>query len=162
VHYRYIAWHYGSSALYLAYRWGWRGLPPEAHSGSFINAFKPRSPPTGGGAGEVGDMGCLQLYFGALMRSVKRTLTNQKYLDKFHPHSFLTLSLQLSVAYNEVEKFARVWCNSNPLLSEVSAIKEIFEVENRDDIVWMMELLANKYANENIDRLLYLLSTVKR
>jgi len=106
-------------------------------------------------------MNCLQIYLGALMRRVKRTLSNQKYLDKFYPHSFLTLTLQMSVAYNEAEKFARAWCDSSEL-NEVVAIKEIFEVDNKDDATWMAELLSNKHVAENIDRLIYIVSTIKR
>jgi len=108
-------------------------------------------------------MSCLTNWLDYLRRRVKRTLANQGYLDKFYPHSVLTFNLQLGVAYErEIDKFARTWCNSNlNIINEVVALKEIFEAENKDDIVWMMELLSNKYANENVDRLIYSLSVVK-
>jgi hypothetical protein len=113
----------------------------------------------------VVQMGCLNLWLDYLRRRTKRILANQNYVDKFYPHSVLTINLQLSAAYEaELEKFARIWCvfGSKLLFNEVLAMKEIFEVENKDDAVWMAELLSNKYVAENIDRLVYLLSVVKR
>jgi hypothetical protein len=97
------------------------------------------------------------------MRRAKRVLVNENYLDKFYPHSILTLTIQMHIAFNETEKFAK-WCDSdlNSLLRAVIAIREIFEVENNDDITWMAELLSNKHVTENIDRLLYIVATVKR
>ncbi len=107
--------------------------------------------------------GCLGMLLDHLKRRAKRALANQNYSTvKFYPHSVLTLFLQLTTAYDEVEKFAMVWCNSENLTSEVEAIKKIFETENKDDMVWMTELLSNKYTSENIDRLIYIVSTVKR
>jgi hypothetical protein len=108
---------------------------------------------------------CLALWLDHTRRRAKRALTN---LDRFYPHSILTFYLQLSVAYKyEIDKFARMWCDSgsnlaNDLVNEIVAVKEIFEVENKDDIVWFVELLSNGYTNENIDRLIYLASTMKR
>ena len=109
-------------------------------------------------------MGCLGLWMDYLRRRAKRILANQNYLDKFYPHSILTFYLQLAVAYeHEIGKFAKTWCNSDSsIINEVVAIKEIFEIENKDDVAWMMELLSNKHTIENIDRLIYLLSVVKR
>jgi hypothetical protein len=128
-----------------------------------MSAFKPRSPPTGGGAEGVTGMGCLELLLHSIMRRAKRILVNQNYHDKFYPHSILTLSIQMATAYNEIGKFVRTWCNGEVNLEAevgavVSAIKEIFEAENRDDATWMIELLANKHAIENVDRLIYLVS----
>jgi hypothetical protein len=141
-------------------------LPPVAHPGGLMNAFKLRSPPEGGGAGGVVPMSnCLNLWLDSAKRNVKRILANQNYHDvKFYPRSILTFHLQLSVAYKfEIDKFARMWCNSDSnLFSEIVAVKEVFEVEDKDDIVWMAELLSNGYAAENIDRLIYLVSIVKR
>jgi hypothetical protein len=99
------------------------------------------------------------------MRRVKRILTNQNRSGKFYPHSLLTITLQMTATYGEAEKFASIWCDSDPntlpsVQAEVVALKEIFEVENNDDMVWMVELLSNKHVAENIDRLLY--NVVKR
>jgi hypothetical protein len=99
-------------------------------------------------------MGCPELLLGSLMRRTKRVV-NQNHLDKFYPHSLLVFSIQLSVAYeHEIIKFAKIWCNGENIVAEVRAIKEILETENRDDMVWYTELLLNKYANENVDRLI--------
>ncbi len=111
-------------------------------------------------------MGCLTKWLDFTKRRVKRVLSRQNYLDKFYPHSVLTLFLQLGIAYEaEIEKFARVWCNPDLdlLVNEVTAIKEMFEVENNDNMTWMTELLSNKYAveSENIDRLIYVVHTVR-
>ncbi len=109
-------------------------------------------------------MSCLTKWLDHLKRKVKRALANQGYLDRYYPHSVLTFYLQISVAYDfEIGKFARIWCDFEPNpVTEIVAVKEIFEVENKDDIVWMAELLLNGHIAENIDRLIYLLSTVKR
>ncbi len=107
-------------------------------------------------------MSCLDLLFSVLMRRAKRILVSQNYSDKFYSHSILTVVIQMAVAFNEAEKFARTWCNSSSnLASEIVAVKEIFEIENKDDATWMTELISNKYINENIDRLIYLVFTVK-
>jgi hypothetical protein len=96
-------------------------------------------------------------------RRAKRILANQGYLDRFYPHSMLTLAIQMVVAYNETEKFTKIWCGSDSnVVEEITAVKEIFEVENKDDMTWMVELIANKYTAENIDRLAYIVFTVKR
>jgi hypothetical protein len=105
--------------------------------------------------------GCASLLLGYLMRRAKRILANtsQNHGDKFYSHSLLTITLQMVVAYDEARKFARTWCddsNPNLLVDQVVALKEIFEAEDEDDMVWMMERLTNKYANENIDGLLYI------
>jgi hypothetical protein len=113
----------------------------------------------------VGDMSnCLGIWLDYLKRRVKRALNEQKYLDKFYPHSILTFYLQLAVAYKfEIDKFARTWCDSGSrLVNEIATIKDIFETENKDDMVWITELLSNGHVAENVDRLVYLLSVVKR
>ncbi len=109
-------------------------------------------------------MSCLDLLFSILMRRAKRILASQNNSDKFYSHSILTVVLQTAVAYNEIEKFTRTWCNSNSnlLISEIVAVKELFEIENKDDTTWMTELISNKYIAENVDRLIYLVTTVKR
>lgn len=97
---------------------------------------------------------------------IKRNLANQnRHVDKFCPHSTLTIWLQLTTTFeHEVVKFARMWCDTDPvnLINEIRAIKEIFETENKDDMTWMVELMANKYTAENIDRLIYLYYTIPR
>jgi hypothetical protein len=105
-------------------------------------------------------MSCLSNWLDFARRRVKRILANQNYLDKFYSHSILTFWLQLNVAYkDEIDKFVRIWCDSDSnLVSEVVAMKEIFEIENKDDATWMIERLSNKYIAENIDRLIYLVS----
>lgn len=106
---------------------------------------------------------CLGLLLDSVRRRVKRVLANQNYLDKFYPHSLLTIFVQMAIACDEAKKFAMVWCNSDSILvNEIVAIKEIFETENKDDATWMAELLTNKYAVESVDRLIYLASTMKR
>jgi hypothetical protein len=132
-----------------------------------MKAFKPRSPPEGGGAGwkAVVVNTCLNMWLDSTKRRIKRVLANQNYVDKFYPHSILTFYLQLATAYKfEIDKFARTWCDSGlpNLFSEIVVIKEIFEVENKDNIVWVMELLSNGHAIENLDRLMYLLLVAKR
>jgi hypothetical protein len=97
-----------------------------------------------------------------MKRRAKKILIAQNYLDKFYPHSILTIVIQMAIAYGEVEKFSRMWCNSNLSVNEMNATKEIFEIENKDDMTWMAELLLNKHAVENIDRLAYIVSTMKR
>ena len=104
---------------------------------------------------------CFGLALGALMRRAKRIMASQNY-GKFYPHSILTIVLQMHVAFNETEKFAKVWCSSGFPGNEIKAVKEIFEVENKDDAVWTAELLSNKYVAENVDRLIYIVSIVKR
>jgi hypothetical protein len=112
----------------------------------------------------VAKMGCFNLMASFIMRKVKRILVNQNYHDKFYPHSMLTLTIQMVIAYNEVEKFAKTWCDGvtdvEILKAEVTAVKEIFEAENKDDAVWRIELMTNKHTNENVDRLIYLVSTL--
>jgi hypothetical protein len=126
-------------------------------------AFKPRSPPLGGGAGGVGNMDCLNMWMDFARRRVKRILHSQNYIDKFYPHSFLTINLQLSTVYKaEIDKFTKVWCDGSNLINEVEALKEIFETENKNDMVWIAELLSNKHVAENVDRLTYVVSTMKR
>jgi hypothetical protein len=107
---------------------------------------------------------CLSMRLDSVKRMVKRALANQKYLDRFYPHSVLTIYLQLGVAFEfEIDKFTRIWCNSDSsVVNEIVAIKEIFEVENKDDMTWMIELISNKRINENIDRLIYIVSTMKQ
>ncbi len=101
-------------------------------------------------------MGCLNLLLDFARRRVKRLLNDQNYLDKFYPHSVLTIAMQMIVAYGEAEKYARIWCDAEPnIANEVNAVKEIFETENKEDAVWMTELMANKYVAENVDRLIY-------
>jgi hypothetical protein len=105
-------------------------------------------------------MSCLTKWLDYVRRRVKRILINQNYHSaKFYPHSILTVNLELSVAYErEVARFAETWCtneNNGNLVEEIKALKEIFETENGDDAVWYAELLSNKYANENVDRLIY-------
>jgi hypothetical protein len=107
-------------------------------------------------------MNCSAKWLDFVKRRVKRALANQGYLDKYYPHSTLTFYLQVSVAYDfEIDKFARIWCDSD-LKPEIIALKEIFETENKDDATWRTEILTNKYVAENIDRLIYLVSTVER
>ena len=111
----------------------------------------------------MGSVGCLSMLLDYVKRRAKRILADQGYLDRFYPHSMLTLTIQMAVAYNETEKFARIWCGSDSnIVGEVVAVKEIFEAENKDDMTWMAELIANKHVAENIDRLAYIVFTVKR
>jgi len=107
-------------------------------------------------------MACINAWLDSMKRRTKKLLAVQNYLDKFYPHSILTIAIQMAVAYGEVEKSARIWCNSDLSVSEVNAIKEIFEIENKDDATWMVELMANKHVAENVDRLVYIVSTMKR
>jgi hypothetical protein len=89
-----------------------------------------------------------------LKRRAKRILNQNYHSDKFYSHAILTINIQLSVAFeHEITRFARLWCIDEDIVAEVRAIKEIFETENEDDMVWYAERLSNKYADENIDRL---------
>jgi hypothetical protein len=92
-------------------------------------------------------MSCLGLWLDIAKWKVKKKLVNS-HADKFYPHSILTLWLQLSTTYEyEIVKFAKLWCDSEPttLINSIKAIKEIFETENQDDMVSLIERLANKY-----------------
>jgi hypothetical protein len=95
-------------------------------------------------------MNCLELWLDIERHRMKRALVNQnRHTGKLYPHGLITVRLQLATAFEyEVAKFARMWCTDDPvaLVREVRAVKEIFEVENQDEMVSMIELLANKYA----------------
>ena len=101
---------------------------------------------------------CLNLWLDYKKRSLKRVLEKHFLLDKFYPHSLLLFTLDLSTAYpNEINKFTTTLCHEEPgktIHEEIEAIKEIFAIENHDNITWHIELLANKYVNERIDSLI--------
>jgi hypothetical protein len=100
-------------------------------------------------------MDCLTLWLDLLKWKAKRVLANNNnnnHVGKFYSHTTLTIHLQLAVAYeHEIDKFAKLWCDSDPvyLINEVRAVKEIFEVENADDSVLMLERL-NKLSENDI------------
>ena len=105
---------------------------------------------------------CLNLWLDTKKRSLKRVLEKHFLIDKFYPHSLLLFTLDVStINPNEIKKFITTLCNGGAIETihkamhkEIEAIEEIFEIEDQDTTTWNVELLANKYINENVDSLI--------
>jgi hypothetical protein len=101
---------------------------------------------------------CVTFWLGIVKMRAKRLLNqNRRYTNaKVYPHSILTIVLQLNTAYeNEMAKFARMWCVEDvaTVITEMKAVRELFEAEDGDGAVLYTELLASTY-DDNIDRLI--------